>query len=193
MDERPVVFETERLIARGWSLDDAEGAWDLYRRPEVVRYIGGKTQDTIEAAREFLRFLIERNAGWPEGYGSFPVFLKNDGRLVGTAIVKRLPDAHEQPTDDTEIGWHLHPDVWGRGLATEIGRRLIHHGFEDLDLAEIHAVVEPPNTRSSAVALRLGMEHRGRTTAYYGGIELEHYVLERPEHGATGVGQGPGR
>ena len=123
----------------------------------------------------------ERNAGWPAGYGSFPVFLKVDGTLVGTAIFKRLPDAHEQPSEDTEIGWHLHPDVWGHGYATEIGRRLIRHGFEDVGLEELHAVVEPPNERSSAVALRLGMEHRGRTTAYYGGIELQHYVLERSD------------
>jgi RimJ/RimL family protein N-acetyltransferase len=178
-NRRPAVFETERLVARAWSLDDAEDAWDLYRRPEVVRYIGGKTQDTVEAAREHLRFLIERNAGWPAGYGSFPLFLRDGGRMVGTAIVKRLPDARDRPSEDTEIGWHLHPDVWGRGLATEIGRRLLRHGFETLGLDEIHAVVEPPNTASSAVALRLGMAHVGRTTAYYGGIEVEHYVLRR--------------
>jgi RimJ/RimL family protein N-acetyltransferase len=177
MTGRPTVFETERLIAREWSLDDAGAAWDMYRRPEVVRYIGGRLQETLEQAREQLRFLIDRNAGWPEGYGSFPVFLKAGGRLVGTAVFKQLPDVEQKPSEDTEIGWHLHPDVWGRGLATEIGRRLIQHGFEGLGLAELHAVVEPANVRSSAVALRLGMEHRGRTTSYYGGLELEHYVL----------------
>jgi RimJ/RimL family protein N-acetyltransferase len=58
--------------------------------------------------------------------------------------------------------------------------RLIQHGFEGLGLAQLHAVVEPPNVRSSAVALRLGIEHRGRTTAYYGGLELEHHLLRNP-------------
>jgi len=177
MPTRPTVFETERLLARAWSLDDAEAVWDLYRRPEVVRYIGGQSQETVDQAREYLRFLIDRNAGWPDGYGSFPMFRKSDGRLVGTAVFKRLPDVDGNPSEDTEIGWHLHPEVWGQGLATEIGRALIRHGFDDLGLDVLHAVVEPPNVRSSAVALRLGMEHLGRTTAYYGGIELEHYVL----------------
>ena len=105
------------MIAREWSLDDIDGAWDMYRRPEVMRYIGGVSQETREDARVQLDFLIERNAGWPSGYGSFPLFQRSDDRLIGTAIFKILNDEKEEPTSDTEIGWHVHPDSWGRGLA----------------------------------------------------------------------------
>jgi RimJ/RimL family protein N-acetyltransferase len=167
------------MIAREWSLDDVDGAWAMYRLPEVVQYIGGEVQETRDAAREKLEFLIARNASWDEGFGSFPLFRKTDGRLIGTAIFKVLPDENGEPSGDVEIGWHLHPDVWGNGYATEAGRALIEYGFGTMGLSVLHAVVEPPNTASCAVARRLGMKHIGRTTRYYSGLEVEHFVLEK--------------
>lgn len=179
MSERTSVFETERMIAREWSLADFDEFWDLYRRPEVVRYIGGKLFETREASRAHLEFIIERNKSWDEGFGSYPLFRRSDDRLIGAAIFKVLPDADDQPSGDVEIGWHLHPDVWGSGYATEAGRSLIEHGFGTMGLTVLHAVVELENTASSAVARRLGMKHAGRTQAYYSGIELEHFLLTR--------------
>jgi RimJ/RimL family protein N-acetyltransferase len=79
-------------------------------------------------------------------------------------------------SDDHEIGWHLHPARWGRGYVTEGARALVRHGFEDLKLALLHAVVDSANERSIAVTRRLGMSHRGQTRAYYNSV-TEHFVL----------------
>jgi RimJ/RimL family protein N-acetyltransferase len=66
-----------------------------------------------------------------------------------------------------EVGWHLHPDSWGHGYATEAARGAIAKGFAE-GLDEIFAVVRPDNKRSLAVCRRLGLTHLGRTDRWYG-------------------------
>jgi RimJ/RimL family protein N-acetyltransferase len=48
-----------------------------------------------------------------------------------------------------------------------------------LGLDEVYATIAPTNEPSLAVARRLGMEHLGRTTKYYDGIEFELFRLRR--------------
>ena len=174
----PTAFETERLIARPWCLADAEAAFAMYGDPEVVRYIGSAPEPDPAAMRAKLALIIERTRRLPPGQGSFPCFARDDGRLVGSALIKPLPDAQDRPSGDVEIGWHLLRREWGNGYATEMGRALLAHGFGELGLERLHAVVEPPNLASQAVARRLGMLEQGCTTRYYGGIELVHFTRD---------------
>jgi [ribosomal protein S5]-alanine N-acetyltransferase len=114
-----VVFETDRLYARAWHVDeDAEGAFVMYGDPEVVRYIGGDLIPDLETQRQRLALILERNARWEGRYGSWPLFEKTSGELVGTSLVKPLPasGSGRQPSEDIEIGWHLARRHWGRGL-----------------------------------------------------------------------------
>jgi RimJ/RimL family protein N-acetyltransferase len=74
-----------------------------------------------------------------------------------------------------EVGWHFHPDAWGRGLATESARGAIAHGFK-AGLGEIYAVVRPRNQASLAVCRRLGMRPLGLTKRWYD-AELESFVI----------------
>ena len=54
------------------------------------------------------------------------------------------------------MGWVLHPSRWGKGYATEAGRRSIAYAFEELDAEQVFSVILPDNERSAAVARRLG-------------------------------------
>jgi RimJ/RimL family protein N-acetyltransferase len=81
--------------------------------------------------------------------------------------------------DDVEVGWHLHPDSWGHGYATEAARGAIAKGF-GAGLTEIYAVVRPDNERSIAVCRRLGMTPLGRTARWYG-TELEAFRVARQD------------
>ncbi len=156
----------------------------MYGDPEVVRHIGGVLVANLEEQRTQLAQIQQRILRLPNGQGSWPVFEKKSGELVGTALLKPLPKSGtgRQPSDDIEVGWHLARAHWGRGLASEMGRALLSRGFETLGLAVLHAVVEAPNVRSLAVARGIGMLHVGSTDAYYDAT-LEHFVLER-EHWA---------
>ena len=156
------VLVTDRLIARPWTLDEADlaAAYDVYSRPEVAEWIGAPTEPSE------IRIRIER---WAEPtddptYGVWAVEERSTpDRPIGSVLLRPLPPAEE----DVEVGWHLHPMVWGRGYATEIGRAAAGRAFAT-GIDEVFAIVRPGNDRSSKVARRLGMEYVGRTDKYWG-------------------------
>ncbi|HVF20895.1 MAG TPA: GNAT family N-acetyltransferase [Mycobacteriales bacterium] len=158
------VFETERLTAREWRVDDAAAAYEIYRDPDVVRFLGTTPQPVASVAEQRQR--VERWIGVTEslrgtGYGQWALET-HDGTLVGMALLKPLPDAAE-----VEVGWHLGKPFWGSGYATEGARGAIAHGFTVCGLNVIYAVVVAENEASAAVAGRLGMHHEGSTDRYY--------------------------
>lgn len=166
------VFETARLRARDWTLDDVEPAYEIYRDPDVVRYLGSVPQpvESVAAQRERVERWMAGNAAQPAGYG-FWALETRDGTLVGATLLKPLPEH-----DEVEVGWHLGKAFWGNGYATESARGAIEHGFTTCGLDVVYAVVVAENAASIAVAKRLGMTHRGPTDAYYG-RELELFEI----------------
>ena len=67
---------------------------------------------------------------------------------------------------EVEIGWHFHPDSWGKGLASESAAALLARGFAQ-GLHEIWAVTDLDNHRSAAVCHRIGMRLLGVTRRWY--------------------------
>jgi RimJ/RimL family protein N-acetyltransferase len=168
-------FETSRLRVRPWTHDDADldRLWDTYRRWEVARWLGATPRAL--ASRDEAAGVVDRWAARADGpLGVWAIEVLETGLVAGTVILVRLPSS-----DEVEVGWHLHPDAWGNGYATEAARGAIEHGFAHA-VPEIYAVVRPDNVRSLAVCRRLGMTALGRTDRWYG-TELEAFVTGRPE------------
>ncbi|WP_433316833.1 GNAT family N-acetyltransferase [Micromonospora sp. CA-269861] len=180
------VLTTERLILRDWTDDPADLAriYDIYRRPEITRWLGaspGLPMTDPAQAVERLRIWQERHADDGGRYGTWAVEVRETGQVVGTALLKPLPGRDEAVrTSDIETGWHLHPDSWGHGYATEAARVLLARELAT-GTREIYAVVSPGNEPSMAVARRLGMVHVGQRTDWYGGELLETFVLTAPD------------
>ena len=167
-------FETERLVVRGWHLSDVAAFFDIYRRWEVARWLGSapRALETLDEAEARVTRWSELNRS-ADGERRWAVERREDGRVLGTALLLRLPDGD----GEFEVGWHLHPDAWGHGYATESARGAVDWGF-GRGLSEVLAVVRPGNTASTAVCRRLGMEPLGLTSRYYG-TELELFRLGR--------------
>ena len=169
-DVHQPVLASDRLIARPWTLDDRDlqAAYDVYSRAEVARWIGAPTE-TGE-----IRGRVER---WSTPtsdptYGVWAVEERsNPGTPIGSVLLRPLPPANE----DVEVAWHLHPAMWGKGYATEIGRAAAERAFRT-GIEEVFAVVRPGNSRSTSVARRLGMDYVGTTEKFYG-VRMELYRL----------------
>ena len=63
-----------------------------------------------------------------------------------------------------EVGWRLDPSAWGRGYATEAGRRALDEAFGTLRLPEVCSIIQPENAGSVRVAERLGLTCRRTAT-----------------------------
>jgi len=159
---------TARLRLRSWSFDDADFLFDMGSRWEVQRFIG--RVPTVMADRAEAVASIERRRALDHPvHGIWAIETLADRRLVGTLLLKLIPASGGQSVkraDDIEIGWHLHPDQWGQGFATEAGAAVLAHAFA-AGLSRVIAVTAPENIASQAVCRRLGMRHLGQTGAYY--------------------------
>ena len=182
MNDHLPIFETTRLIGRTWATELAADALEIYGDPDVTRFIGGQTIPNVEEMVVKINEIIKKYRSLPQGMGSFAVHLKTTGSLVGTAMIKPMPNPNGEFTTDIEVGWHLGKRQCGKGYATEWGQKLIEIGFNQFKLDQIHAVVDPGNEKSKKVAVRLGMRHLGLTREYYEGKPIDHYMMTRDEY-----------
>jgi RimJ/RimL family protein N-acetyltransferase len=171
------VFETERLRAVLWRDDHAEAAFAAYSKPEMVRHLGNSAQHpNLDHTRAWIGRLRRSYVDKGAERGFWALERRDTGEIVGATICSPLPGGD----GEHEIGWHVFPTHQGKGYATESGRGAATYGFAVLGLDEVLATIAPTNEPSIAVARRLGMEHVGRTTKYYDGIEFELFSWRRP-------------
>jgi RimJ/RimL family protein N-acetyltransferase len=165
------VLRTERLRLRPWTTqpEDIARLTDLYSRDEVSRWLGGPPSVSPEELVGRWATVHELD----ERFGCWAIEIA-DGTVAGTVLFKPLPNG----VGEVEVGWHLHPDSWGHGYATEAARAVIAQGFE-AGLPEVYAVVRPGNSASLAVCRRLGMAPLGRLRRWYD-VELEAFRLMAP-------------
>jgi RimJ/RimL family protein N-acetyltransferase len=182
------VYVTDRLEIRPWTHDDVEVMFDIYRRWEVARWLGAvpKAAESVEAMHRTVDRWAARNTHAPFGVWAIvrPGIQASPGTApldtpppVGTVLLVPLQDAAGRDVEEVEVGWHLHPDHWGHGYATEAAQGALDRAWAHA-LPAVHAVVRPGNTASVAVARRLGMSPLGRTSRWYG-IEMDAFRVTR--------------
>ena len=165
----PVVLDAGSLRLRPWRPDDLDALADIFAIPAVSWFPVGRGM-TREESRRFL----DRHVGhWDtHGFGSWAVELREEPGLIGymgLATVDWLPPV--MPA--VEVGWRLHLDHWGRGLATEGGRASLGYGFERVGLDRIISIFIPENVASGRVMSKLGMQPFLTTTDPSFGRPLE--------------------
>jgi RimJ/RimL family protein N-acetyltransferase len=147
-----VRLETERLLLRPLAIVDIDDLVALGEDPEVSRFVD---QLGRAAAEERVRS-TERE--WRQrGSGMFAVVDRGKGGFLGRVGLRYWPQFEE-----TEIGWVLRRDAWGKGYATEAARACLDWAFAKLDLPYITSMIHPENTASLQVAHRLGMSELRR-------------------------------
>lgn len=147
-------LETERLILRQWVESDLEPYSQLCADEEVMRWIGnGSTRTRAECAEAIERF----SKDWMgRGFGLFALEVKHNGRFIGFCGLS-IPTFLPEVLPAVEIGWRLHREEWGQGLATEAAQASMAFGFEHCGLQEIVSIHQVGNAASARIMEKLGM------------------------------------
>jgi RimJ/RimL family protein N-acetyltransferase len=149
------VIETARLLLRPFVEADREAHARIVADPEVADWLGGARVQDPAYFDAMLSFWAEH------GYGKLALVRREDGQLVGSVGLRRVPMEWEHPmSGEVEVGWMLAREAWGRGYATEAAAAVLPWGFERLRVSEIHSWTASTNLRSQAVMRRLGLVRR---------------------------------
>jgi RimJ/RimL family protein N-acetyltransferase len=167
-----IVYETERLVVRDLTDDDAGALYALHRDEAVMRWLAAEPSTGPD--EELARLADWRSRVERPGYGFFAIVERATGRLVGVQVLKPFADLPY-----VDLGWRLHPDVWGRGYATEAARGAIAYAVTTLGATEreIAAGTLPDTARSRAVMERLGMTYAGEVV--HAGLPHVLYLLRQ--------------
>jgi len=167
-----IVLETERLILRKLSTDDAEFVLELLNEPSFLRYIGDRGVRNLEEAKQYiLNRLItsyEQN-----GFGLYLVQLRESGIPIGiSGLVKRttLPDP--------DIGFAYLPAYWSRGYAVESAAAVITYAREVLGLTRIVAITSLDNEASAKLLGKIGLRFERLIKLSEDAEEVKLFTLE---------------
>lgn len=144
-------LETERLVLRRVTLDDADLMLAVWNDPSFVRHVGDRGVRTTEQARAAIRegaLLLYEDFG----YGPYCMSLKEGGTLVGICGLFRRKNL-----EDPDIGFAVLPEYCGRGLAGEAAAAVVAHARNDLGISCLTAIVSPGNAASIGLIEKLGL------------------------------------
>ena len=144
------ILQTERLILREITAEDAEFALDLLNQPSFIKYIGDRGVRTVEQSRDFIENRY-RKSYCDHGYGLYVVELKENGSPAGICgFVRR--DTLPAP----DLGFAFLPQYEGKGYGFESAEAIMQYGREKLDFERVLAITSLDNETSGKLLLKLG-------------------------------------
>lgn len=166
------TLETDRLVLREISKDDAAGIFACFSNKNVTRYYGQETLDSIEQAEAFVDFFAK---SYKEKRGiRWGIKIKGKQEIIGTIGFNAWSPKHKR----AEIGYEIHPEHWRKGYTSEAVFKVIQYGFDELGLSRIGAVVFINNEASNNLLNKVGFQKEGvlRDYMYQNGRVYDTYV-----------------
>lgn len=170
------MIRTERLVLRRARASDLADLHTILSDPRAMRYWSNPAHSDIAQTQAFLDGLIATGTDTSDEY-----VIEHDGQCIGKAGIWAKP----------ELGFILHPAVWGKGVAFEALDALIPHLFRNFpDMPALTAECDPRNTASVSLLRKLGFDQIGfeNKNFDYGGIEMcdtAYFELRRDSHGLS--------
>ncbi|MFD9628233.1 GNAT family N-acetyltransferase [Peribacillus muralis] len=166
------VFETNRLIGRWLTTDDAEFILELLNEPSWIEFIGDKGVRTLEDARNYiLRGPVDMYNRL--GFGLYLTELKEEGTPIGICgLIKR------DDLEDVDIGFAFLPRFWAKGYAYESASATMAYGKDVLGLTRIVGITSPNNHSSAKLLEKLGLQFERMVKFPHDSQELKLFAIE---------------
>ena len=144
------IIESERLLLRKFSLNDIEAVYQFNSNVELHRYTGDEIINSRQRAEQIIKDIWLKDYT-NYGYGRWALIYKPENKIIGFAGLKYLAEIGE-----TDIGYRILPQYWGKGLVSEISKQIILYGFNELNLKRIIGIAMPENIASFKVLEKIG-------------------------------------
>ncbi|MDX1930714.1 MAG: GNAT family protein [Pirellulaceae bacterium] len=176
------TLETERLLLRRITKEDAEALFALRTNPDIIRYLDRDRDKDVAAVMNLIEvmdssFTSGDGINWGITVRSTPSSPSesNSSPLVGVVGLWRINKANHRG----EAGYMLHPRVWGQGIMTEAFQAVLDFGFKVMKLHSVEANTSVANTASQALLLKCGFakEAHFRENWYYNGRFLDSLIF----------------
>lgn len=166
-------FETERLIIKPTSEDDAEFIYELLNTPKWLRYIGDRNILTVKNAKDYI---IERMLPQLQklGFSNYTLITKQDHQKIGTCGLYDREGLH-----GIDIGFAFLPEYENKGYGFESANRLKEAAFNEFGIETISAITSKDNISSQRLLEKLGLQLMGTTKLPNEDEELLLYKLEK--------------
>ncbi|MCI2400688.1 GNAT family N-acetyltransferase [Aliiroseovarius subalbicans] len=146
------VLTTQRLTIRPPQPQDFD-AFAAFCAADRSKWVGGPASRD-EAREAFDSYLADAAAGTPS---YLHITLTKTGDVIGRAGIRTM-DHRPEP----EVAYSLYTDAAeGHGYASEAAIAVRDWGYDVLGLTTLVSYIEPNNTKSAAVATRMGAKPDG--------------------------------
>lgn len=166
------MLETERLLIRKFTPDDLGKLIELRSDDEVIEYLGGKRLQNPENIAKRLQAYFDSYE--KNNFGVCAMIWKETGEMIGWSGLQPLEE-----TGETEVGYGMIKEFWGRGIGFECALAWLKYGFEQAGIERIVAVAAPENTGSWRIMEKCGMKYE-KTDLHYE-MECVFYAITKDE------------
>lgn len=146
-------METERLILRPWSEDDAESLYEFAKDPRVGPIAGWSVHTSVENSRQVIKEILSAD-------GTFAIVRKGEDKAIGSIGLligekSNLKIRH----DEAEIGYWIGVPYWGKGMVPEAIQELIKYAFEKGGIMKIWCGYFDGNEKSKRCQEKCGFKY----------------------------------
>ncbi|MFN0173223.1 MAG: GNAT family N-acetyltransferase [Saprospiraceae bacterium] len=145
-------IETERIIMRNLTKEDAKDFYTLNLDEEVLKFTGDKSFEDLQSA---INFLTNYDQYEKYGVGRLAVIDKKTSKFLGWCGLKFSKDKNEY-----DIGFRFYKIYWNKGLATECAKKCLDYGFSQLKIEKIVGRAMKENIASIKVLEKIGMKFK---------------------------------
>ena len=154
-------IETERLILRKFTIDDADDMYNNWANDDLVtEYLTWPTHSSVEVSKMVLDYITASYKN--EDTYSWAIFDKEFNEVIGTIGVVDKDDNHEYCT----MGYCIGQQYWGKGITTEALKVVIEFLFKEVCYERIQAFFHSTNIASGKVMEKAGMKYEGKLRHY---------------------------
>ncbi len=150
------AIQTERLVLREFTENDAPFLLELLNTPKWLQFIGDRGVRTVEGAKQYItdRFFKSYQT---YGFGFYALTLKSDNTPIGTSgLIKR------DGLDGVDMGFALLPEYEQKGYGFEAGQAVLSLAKNDFNLPYLLAITNQDNHNSQKLLVKLDFEKKDK-------------------------------